>query len=82
MQVNKQNIQRPTLFQVFFDKLITYSNEVIEYIQTTTSKSVTSHKVKKLSILNNLIKTSIKTFIKNTKNILIHKIKKIYNAIT
>ena len=36
MQISNQNVQRPTLFQELFDKLITYSNEVIEYINTPT----------------------------------------------
>lgn len=73
MQVNINNIQRPTLFQEFFDKLITYSNEVIEYINTTTIKSVTSIQHDNVvSIFNN-----IKNTIKNIYTQIINAIKNI-----
>jgi len=45
MQITITNNQRPTLFIEFFDKLLTYSNDVIEYIKTTrvnNAKNVTS----------------------------------------
>ena len=65
MQVIKQNIQRPTLFQEFFDKLITYSNEVIEYINTSTINNVTSNYRKTAITLTNIIKNNIKNIIKD-----------------
>jgi len=65
MQVNIQNIQRPTLFQEFFNKLITYSNEVIEYINTTTINNVTSTYRKTAITLTNTIKNNIKNIIKD-----------------
>lgn len=42
MQVDTTNIQRPTLFEEFFDKLVTYKNDVINYIVTSIKKLVTS----------------------------------------
>ncbi|WP_294966956.1 hypothetical protein [Sulfurimonas sp.] len=60
MQVSKQNIQRPTLFQEFFDKLITYSNDVIEYINTSTIDIVAPTYRKTAITMFNNIKKSIK----------------------
>jgi hypothetical protein len=42
--INVKNIQRPTLFQDFFGLLLTYSNEIIEFINTTEKKSVTPNR--------------------------------------
>jgi len=61
MQVNIQNRQRPTLFQEFFDKLITYSNEVIEYMNTSIKKTVTSDSCKTAKTHLDNIKKSLKS---------------------
>ena len=60
MQVNFKNIQRPTLFQEFFDKLIIYSNDVINYIKINNNSSVTP-------TLRNFAKTSINNIKKSLK---------------
>lgn len=38
---NVQNIQRPKLFENFFHLLITWSNEVIDYVKTTNQEKKT-----------------------------------------
>ena len=35
MQIVKQNIKRPALFEEFFNHLLTWSNDVIDYISIT-----------------------------------------------
>jgi len=70
MQVNTQNIKRSTLFQESFNKLITYSNDVIEYINTSTLKNVTSNQVITLDSISNTIKNIIKKSYLYIKNLL------------
>lgn len=76
MQVIKQNIQRPTLFREFLDKLITYSNEFIGYINTSKCNFVTSDITTSISLFNN-IKNNIKTKYIQIKTILIGMFQKI-----
>ena len=44
MQVNKQNIKRPSLIESFFNKELSPSNEFITYIDCTTNSSNVVHK--------------------------------------
>ncbi|WP_321777802.1 hypothetical protein [Sulfurimonas sp.] len=77
MQVNFSKIQRPTLFQEFFDKLITYSNEVIEYIHTSTINLVTPTYRKTAITLMNIIKNNIKHSYISVKAVLTNLFKRI-----
>ena len=72
MQITITNNQRPTLFIEFFDKLLTYSNDVIEYIKTTrvnNAKNVTS------------LQNNTTNFFKSVIQIITVPIKKIYSFI-
>ena len=77
MQIVKQNIKRPTLFKEFFNHLLTWSNEIIDYISTTQKepKAIT------LTYSRIILKT-IKIFKINVlliKNKLFNQIKKVFN---
>jgi len=72
MQITITDNQRPTLFIEFFDKLLTYSNDVIEYIKTTSvnnAKNVTS------------LQNNTTNFFKSVIQIITVPIKKIYSFI-
>jgi len=72
MQITITDNQRPTLFIEFFDKLLTYSNDVIEYIKTTrvnNAKNVTS------------LQNNTTNFFKSVIQIITVPIKKIYSFI-
>jgi hypothetical protein len=56
---NVQNIQRPQLFENFFHLLITWSNEVIDYLNTTIQE-------KKADVTPRRLKASMPS--NNTKN--------------
>lgn len=62
---NIQNIERPQLFTSLFHLLITFSNEVVDYIKTTnhlSNKSVTS-KVSTHWYMYDSIKKTINNFV-------------------
>ena len=77
MQIVKQNIKRPTLFKEFFNHLLTWSNEIIDYISTTQNepKAITP------TYLRIILKTTkiFKINILLIKNKLFNQIKKVFN---
>ena len=44
MQVNQNQIQRPLLIELFFDKELTPDNQFVEYIDCSTNSSSVIHK--------------------------------------
>ena len=60
MQVNKQNIQRPSLIEPFFNKELTPSNEFVTYIDCTNNFSNVVYRKNVTSDSHN-IKKSLKT---------------------
>ena len=44
MQVNKNQIQRPSLIEPFFDKELTPDNDYVTYIDCSTNSSSVVHK--------------------------------------
>ena len=59
MQVNKQNIKRPSLIEPFFNEELTPSNEFLIYIDCTTKSSNAVHK-KNVTPDSHNIKKSLK----------------------
>ncbi len=70
MQVNTQNIQRPTLFSEFFTLELIWNNEYLTYIQTTI-KTVTSNICKTAKTITDNIKKSLKSAKNNHAQLII-----------
>ena len=61
MQVNINNIQRPTLIEPFLNEELTPDNEFLTYIDCTTNLSNTVHKNNGVTSNSHNIKKSLKT---------------------
>lgn len=55
MQINRENIKRPALYQPFFNEQLIWNSDYLEYIHTNNQSNATS-------LLNNTKKT-IKKFV-------------------
>jgi len=60
MQVNKNQIQRPSLIEPFFDKELTPDNDYVTYIDCSTNSSSVVHK-KSVTPDSHNIKKALKT---------------------
>ena len=60
MQVNKQNIKRPSLIESFFNEELTPSNDFVTYIDCSTKSSNIVHKKSSATSNSHNIKKSLK----------------------